>query len=86
MTKSPKNLPRLNKEELKERRLKDEKSDSPSDKSRTLWIVVLAFAILAVFGAIVWFVFSGRSDQKIHGDNLDSFTSEEPVGPLAPGR
>ena len=58
----------------------DETKEKKPETSRTVWIIVFAFAILASIGAIVWLVFSGRADQKIHGDNLAALTGkpEEP--------
>jgi len=49
----------------------------------TVWIIVCAFVLLVVFGGIIWFVFSGRADQKIHGENLDKLTdsTSEPAAP-----
>lgn len=71
---SPKNLPKVKKAELKRpENFEEEKTEASRERARTTWIIVFAFVILAVFGAIVWFVLSGRSDQKIHGENLKKF-------------
>ncbi len=51
-----------------------ENQEREKNSSQTVWIIVLAFAILACIGGLVWFIFSGRADQKIHGDNLAALT------------
>ncbi len=73
-TSSPKSLPKVKKAELKRpANFQEAKSEASRDRARTLWIIIFAFVILAAFGVIVWLVFSGRPDQKIHGDNLKKF-------------
>lgn len=75
---SPKTLPKVKKAELKKPdNFVEDESEASRERSRTLWIIIFAFVILAVFGAIVWLVFSGRSDQKIHGDNLNKFNETQ---------
>ena len=69
---SPKSLPKIKKAELDRSTRLEEKADAKNqDKTRKAWIVILAFAILATFGVLVWLVFSGRSDQRINGDNIN---------------
>ena len=63
--------------EIKEETPKfEEKEETKKESSRTLWIIFFSFAILVCIGVLVWFVFSGRADQKIHGDNLASLTGK----------
>ena len=78
---SPKSLPRIKKAELSSPvRTTDAKVKASEERSRVLWIIIFAFAMLAVFGFIVWAITSGRSDGKIHTENYKQFkesTSEE---------
>ncbi|MBQ6605469.1 carbohydrate-binding domain-containing protein [Candidatus Saccharibacteria bacterium] len=71
-----KNLPKLSKTEEESPKF-DEKNEEEKETSRTAWIIIFAFAILATIAVLVWFIFSGREDQKIHGDNLAILTGEE---------
>lgn len=82
---SLRSLPRLAKNEISAAQLEEKNSGTTHEKSRVTWIIICAFVVLATFGVIVWFVFSGRPDLKIHGENLDNFTNT-PSGPLAPSR
>ena len=76
MDKTPEALPDIVKSEIAEdKEFKEDASEAKKETTRTVWIVVLAFALLASLGVIVWLVLSGRPDQKIHGDNLENFTN-----------
>ncbi|MBQ3430879.1 carbohydrate-binding domain-containing protein [Candidatus Saccharibacteria bacterium] len=78
MEKVPKSLPNVKKtDETSTDEFKENSSETRSEKARLAWIVVLAFLLLASFGVIIWLIFSGRADQKIHGDNLSIFMSEK---------
>ncbi|MBQ6130140.1 hypothetical protein IJI72_00355 [Candidatus Saccharibacteria bacterium] len=82
---SPKSLPRLQKTEIDARKFAEKPSEASGEPKRVVWIILCAFVVLVVFGGIVWFVFSGRPNQRIHGENLDKFT-ESSSEPLAPSR
>ena len=72
--KMPSDLPEIEKQEIAdEEKFVEEKGDKNQEKSRKLWIIVLAFALLASLGVIVWLLLSGRSDHRIHGENLNTF-------------
>lgn len=75
------NLPHIQKSDIKESETFDERpSETSGGRSRTAWIIILAFLLLAALGVIVWLLLSGRADQRIHGENLENFlgkTSEE---------
>ncbi len=71
-----KDFPKLKKEEESSPEF-NEKKEEEKETPRILWIAVLAFVVLASIGAVVWAIFSGRSDQKIHGENLASLTGKE---------
>lgn len=74
MSKIPSTLPSVEKTDLpEETKFEEPKAEIRKDRNRTVWIIVLAFALLASLGVIVWFIFSGRADQRIHGDNLEAF-------------
>lgn len=78
MEQTPNTLPEMRKsEEIEPNKFNESSSKTSSDKVRVVWIIVLAFLLLASFGVIVWLIFSGRSDQKLHGDNLSAFTHKQ---------
>ena len=68
-------LPRLSRSSLPDADFNERTYNSSSDRVSTLWIVVFAFAILAVISVVVWALLSGRSDGKIHGENLEKIRS-----------
>ncbi len=77
MENMPNNLPEMRKSDEDDPNKFEEKGQSSDlGKSRTIWIIVLAFALLVCFGVIIWLVFSGRPDQKIQ-DNLPKESAEE---------
>ena len=60
---SPKTLPRIKKAELKKTAKFEEKNSRASQNHEgTMWIIAFAFAMLAVFGLIVWAVFINRPE------------------------
>ncbi len=71
-----KNLPKIKKDEEVSPAF-DEKKEEEKEAPRIIWIITLAFVLLASIGIIIWVIFSGRADQKIHGDNLSSLTGKE---------
>lgn len=74
MEKLPKYLPNIEKADVPEpEKFEEAKVEARKEKSRTIWIIVLAFALVASLGVIGWFLFSGRADQRVHGENLDAF-------------
>lgn len=74
----PKSLPKMAKSDVKSpQKFNEVKTTKESEEKRLFWILVLAFVLLAAFGVIVWAVLSGRSDQKIHGDNLNSLLERD---------
>lgn len=94
MEKLPKYLPNMAKADVPEpEKFEEEKSEGSRDGSHVAWIVVLAFALLASLGVIVWFLLSGRADQRIHGENLEAFKNQsadqtpsvEKLGNVDPG-
>ena len=68
---SSKPLPRLSQASLPDAEFNESSSRVSTDGLSTLWIIIFAFAILAVISVVVWAVLSGRSDGKIHGDNIE---------------
>ncbi|MBQ3274986.1 carbohydrate-binding domain-containing protein [Candidatus Saccharibacteria bacterium] len=84
MDKMPENLPEMEKQDIaEEEQFKEETTETGREKRGTLWIIILSFALLASLGVIVWLVFSGRSDQRIHGENLNTLLGEEDDAPKA---
>lgn len=77
METTPSSLPEMKKSEEKDPDFEESKSEARSEKVRTIWIIILAFMLLASLGVIVWLVLSGRTDQRIHGDNLSAFTDNK---------
>lgn len=69
-------LPRLSKSELAPRENFSEYHNSSSRNLSTLWVIVVAFLILATLSFAVWCIFSGRADQTIRGDNFKQFQSK----------
>ena len=78
MDKMPESLPRLQKDDVKEaQKLVEEEKPNARERTRSIWIIVLAFALLASIAVIVWLLLSGRPDQKIHGENLETFRKSQ---------
>lgn len=75
-------LPRLQTRPLPEQDNFNERSSRTSTQGlSTAWIIVFAFVLLAAISVLVWAILSGRSDGKIHGENIEkikeSSASEE---------
>ena len=70
-------LPHLSKSELSPRENFSEYHHGyNSEAFSTLWVIIVAFVILAALSFVVWLVFSGRTDQTIHGDNFNQLQSK----------
>ena len=73
MEKMPDSLPEMKKQdELEPNKFEEKRSISPSDKTRSVWIVILACMLLVSFACIGWLLFSRRDDLKINRDSMDS--------------
>ena len=78
MEKMPNELPEMKKQdEVTSTKFEEKQSEKASGRAQAVWIIILAFALLACFGIIVWLLLSGRPDLRITGENLDKISSKE---------
>lgn len=78
MKETPKNLPKLKKTDLNSsKKFEEEKSETSRGAAQKIWIIVLAFVILMTLSIVIWFLFSGRSDNKLNGKNWDAIRGKD---------